>query len=100
METERQRSPKNAVEIATLLLAACYGGRHATLSLLVSSARPDIRRMRHRCIRRSPTARSEMMRLLLARGARTDVGDRLFHATPLGWAEHCRQPAIAALVSP
>jgi ankyrin repeat protein len=30
----------------------------------------------------------EMMALLLARGARTDVRDTLWNATPLGWAQH------------
>jgi len=49
VEGYRQRSPKNAVEIAQLLLeagaepdapAGMYGGQHATLSLLVSSCHP------------------------------------------------------------
>jgi ankyrin repeat protein len=49
VEDERQRSPKNAVEIARLLLEAgadpdalsdCYGSRCTTLALLVSSTPP------------------------------------------------------------
>ena len=30
----------------------------------------------------------ELMELLLARGARTDVADKLWNSTPLGWARH------------
>lgn len=49
VENERQRSPKNAVEVAKLLLDAgadpdalsdCYGSRCTTLALLVSSTPP------------------------------------------------------------
>jgi hypothetical protein len=30
----------------------------------------------------------EVVRLLVERGARLDIRDRIYHATPLGWAEH------------
>jgi ankyrin repeat protein len=49
IETYRQRSPKNAVEIATILLEAgadpnalqdSYGGRNTTMAMLVSSTPP------------------------------------------------------------
>jgi hypothetical protein len=30
----------------------------------------------------------DLMELLVAHGARTDIADRLWHATPLGWAVH------------
>jgi hypothetical protein len=49
VEGHRQRTPANAVEIATLLLqagadpdalAGMYGGRHTTMSMLVSSCHP------------------------------------------------------------
>jgi hypothetical protein len=36
-----------------------------------------------------------VVRLLVERGARTDVRDILFGGTPLGWAEHGKQTAVA-----
>lgn len=39
-----------------------------------------------------------VVRLLVERGARTDIADRLWQGTPLGWAEHCGQPEAAALL--
>lgn len=35
-------------------------------------------------------------RLLIERGARTDIKDTLYGGTPLGWADYCERPAIAA----
>jgi ankyrin repeat protein len=40
----------------------------------------------------------EAARLLLAAGADTTIPDDKFKDDALGWAEHCRQPDIAALV--
>jgi ankyrin repeat protein len=37
-----------------------------------------------------------MVRLLVERGARLDTPDTIYKSTPLGWAEHCGQPEIAA----
>lgn len=37
----------------------------------------------------------EVVRLLVERGARTDIRDTVWDGTPLGWAEYCRQPAVA-----
>ena len=37
----------------------------------------------------------DVVRLLVERGARLDVRDTMWDGTPLGWAEHCNQPAIA-----
>ena len=36
-----------------------------------------------------------VVRLLVERGARTDIEDRIYHATPLGWANYGKQTAIA-----
>jgi hypothetical protein len=33
----------------------------------------------------------EMLKLLVARGARLDVRDTLWNGTPLGWAIHSKQ---------
>lgn len=37
-----------------------------------------------------------VVRLLVERGARLDIQDTIYHATPAGWAEHGGHPAIAA----
>jgi ankyrin repeat protein len=36
------------------------------------------------------------VRLLVERGARLDLRDTIYKGTPLGWAEHCNHPEIAA----
>src|SRR5689334_6093674 len=42
------------------------------------------------------SGRSEIVRLLVERGARLDIRDTIYNGTPLGWAEYCNQPEIAA----
>jgi hypothetical protein len=39
---------------------------------------------------------TEVVRMLVEHGARTDLRDTLFNGTPLGWAEHGKQDAVAA----
>jgi ankyrin repeat protein len=39
--------------------------------------------------------RPGVVRLLLDRGARTDIKDTIFEGTPLDWAIYCERPAIA-----
>ena len=39
--------------------------------------------------------RPGVVRLLLDRGARTDIKDTIYQGTPLDWAIHCERPAIA-----
>jgi Ankyrin repeats (many copies) len=41
-----------------------------------------------------------MAELLLSRGADPDLHDTRFNATPLGWARHLDQPALAELLEP
>jgi hypothetical protein len=38
----------------------------------------------------------EVVKLLIARGAKLDTRDTTFKSTPLGWAEYCGKPAIAS----
>lgn len=38
----------------------------------------------------------EVVRLLVERGARLDIEDTIYHATPIGWAEHSGKEATAA----
>jgi ankyrin repeat protein len=40
----------------------------------------------------------DVAKLLIERGARLDIKDHIFRSTPLGWAEYCDQPRIAALI--
>jgi len=40
----------------------------------------------------------EVVRLLVQRGARTDLKDILWQATPADWAQHAGKPEIAALL--
>ncbi len=37
----------------------------------------------------------EVVRLLVARGARLDIKDTIYRGTPLAWAVYCKKPAIA-----
>lgn len=41
----------------------------------------------------------ETAKLLVERGARLDTKDTIFQGTPLGWAEYCEQPEIAAFLN-
>lgn len=38
---------------------------------------------------------ADVVKLLVERGARLDIRDRIYQGTPLGWAIHCERPAIA-----
>jgi len=35
-----------------------------------------------------------VVKVLIEKGARLDIEDKIHRATPLGWAEHCKQPVI------
>ncbi len=37
----------------------------------------------------------EVVKVLVERGARLDLRDTIYQGTPLGWANHCKRPAIA-----
>jgi ankyrin repeat protein len=36
----------------------------------------------------------DVVKLLIERGARTDIRDTIYHGTPLGWAKYCEKPDI------
>jgi peptide-methionine (S)-S-oxide reductase len=38
----------------------------------------------------------DVVRLFVERGARLDIRDRIYHGTPLGWAEYGKKDKIAA----
>jgi ankyrin repeat protein len=40
----------------------------------------------------------DVVRLLIERGARLDIRDTIYQGTPLGWAEYCEKPEIAAFL--
>lgn len=82
VEGYRQRSPTNAVDIATLLLergaevdalAGMYGGQYATLSMLISSTPPA-----------EAGVQVPLVQLLLDRGAAIDgIGSPMWHSPVL-----------------
>ncbi len=37
----------------------------------------------------------EVVKVLVAKGARLDIKDTIYHSTPLGWADYLEKPAIA-----
>jgi len=41
------------------------------------------------------SGRDNVVKLLLERGARTDIKDTIFEGTPLDWAVYCKRPEIA-----
>jgi len=48
-----------------------------------------------RCTRAARSGRLESVQLLVERGARPDIRDTIWNATPLDWAEHASHTAIA-----
>lgn len=40
-----------------------------------------------------------VVKLLVARGARLDIKDTIYGGTPLGWADYCNRPEIASFLS-
>jgi hypothetical protein len=40
----------------------------------------------------------DVVKLLVERGARLDIKDTIYQGTPLGWAQYCNQPHIAAFL--
>jgi hypothetical protein len=84
-----------------LALAAQHG--HTTLVRLLLDAGEDPNRYNpdgfhghstplHQAV---AAGHEDVVRLLVERGARLDLADRIYSGTPLGWAIHCEQPAIA-----
>ncbi len=70
-------------------LAASAGlGRVSEARQLLEAADADTR---HRAL----AGREAVVRPLVERGARTGIEDRLYHSTPLGWADYGGQTAVA-----
>jgi ankyrin repeat protein len=101
-------------EVARLLPSAGERDRHRALALAAQSGHPDVVRALidagedpnrfnppgthshstpiHQAI---AAGHLDVVKLLVDRGARLDIKDTIYHATPLGWAEYCDQPAMA-----
>lgn len=92
-EDERQRTPANIVEIASLLLdrgadvdatSDAYGGGSTVLGLVATSAHP-----------RARGVQLALIELLLARGARIDGDDTLPRLVHWALANGCPEAAVA-----
>lgn len=104
-EVGRLLSSSSAGERHSALAAAAQHGHTEVVGLLIEAGE-DVNRFNpdghhahatplHQAI---ANGHVDTARLLIERGARLDVEDRIFRSTPLGWAEHCRQPAIVELI--
>jgi len=102
-------------QVKTMLPAASADDRHRALALATqrghlavtralldagenpSRFNPDGMHAHATPLHQSALAGHEaVVRLLVERGARLDIQDTIYHATPAGWAEHGGHPAIAA----
>jgi hypothetical protein len=96
VEGYNRKSPANAVDVARTLLdagadvdalAGFYGGQYATMSLLVSSTPPA-----------EAGVQVPLIELLVERGARLDVEDKLWNGTSLAWAIHGGRTEVETLL--
>jgi len=84
-----------------LALAAQHG--HADVVMILLDAGEDPNRLNPEGFHAHSTplhqaiaaGRENVVKLLLDRGARTDIKDTVYGGTALGWAVYCEQPAIA-----
>lgn len=84
-----------------LALAAALGRGEVLVSLLDAGEDPDRYNPPHGHAHSTPlhqavaAGRLEVVQVLVGRGARLDMRDTTYDATPLGWAEYLGQTAIA-----
>jgi ankyrin repeat protein len=85
-----------------LALAAQHGHLEVVRLLLDAGENPDRHNPEGNHAHSTPlhqavwAGHEPVVRLLVERGARLDLRDTLYHATPLGWAEHGGRTGIAA----
>lgn len=86
---------------AALALAAQHGHAHVVRLLLDAGEDPDRYNPDGHHSHSTPlhqavwSGHESVVRLLVERGARIDMRDTIYQATPLGWATHGRRDAIA-----
>ena len=87
---------------AALALAAQHGHAEIVRLLLNAGEDPDRLNPEGHHAHATPlhhaalAGHEDVVRLLVERGARLDIRDTIYEATPLGWAEHGGQAAVAA----
>ncbi len=102
--TDLLRASTAADRHSALALAAQHGRSEVVRALLDAGEDPNRFNPEGHHAHATPLHQSianghpDTARLLIERGARLDVEDRIFQSTPLGWAEHCQQPEIAKLI--
>lgn len=88
------------------LALAAITGQVATASLLIAAGE-DVNRYNpsgmhqhsaplHQAI---AAGHLDVVKLLVARGARLDIRDTMYQSTPLGWSHYCQKPEIAEYLS-
>lgn len=85
-----------------LALAAQHGHLQILRLLLEAGENPDRLNPKGNHAHSTPMHQAalqghvEIVRALVEHGARMDIKDTIWDATPLGWAEYCKQPAVAS----
>lgn len=101
-DVERMLPSATAAERHSALAVAAQHGHTAIVKLLADSGE-DLDRFNpeghhahatplHQAI---ANGHVDTAKWLIDRGARLDIRDRIFHSTPLGWADYLQQPAVA-----